>query len=46
MQIFEFMKMREAAEKIIKPRSEDPMRRGTKKITESIPSFSQNVPFL
>lgn len=47
MQIFEFMNMRKAAEQMIKPKSEDPMRRGPKKqIIESIPSFSQNVSFI
>lgn len=44
MQIFEFVKLREEAEKAIKPRSLDPMRRGApKKLTEPIPSFSQSV---
>lgn len=44
MQIFSFMKLREEAEKSIKPRSEDPMKRGvSRKAAESLPSFSQSV---
>lgn len=39
--------MREAAEKTVKPRSDDPMSKGPlKKIAQSIPSFSQNVSFM
>lgn len=43
-QNFQFMKLREEAEKNIQPRTLDPMRRnGPKKTTDPIPSFSQNV---
>ena len=44
MQIFSFMKLREEAEKSIKPRSEDPMKRNApRKPAETLPSFSQSV---
>jgi len=43
MQIFEFVKMREQAEKTIKPSTNDIMKKPSKKITEQIPSFSQSV---
>lgn len=46
MQIFEFMKLREEAEKSIIPRGEDPMKRLANRRAESIPSFSQNVNLL
>jgi len=43
MQIFEFVKMREQAEKTIKPSTNDIMKKPSKKMTEQIPSFSQSV---
>jgi hypothetical protein len=43
MQIFEFVKAREEAEKIVRPRSEDPMKRNMNRKAESIPSLSQSV---
>ena len=44
MQIFEFMQMRKEAEKTIKPRSNDIMRKPAKRLmNEPIPSFSQSV---
>ncbi len=43
MQDLAFMRLREEAEKCIKPRHEDPMRRTSHRKTEAIPSFSQSV---
>ena len=44
LQIFSFMRLREAAEKSIKPRSEDPMRRApVKRTAEPVPTLIQNV---
>ncbi len=44
LQIFSFMRLREAAEKSIKPRSEDPMRRAPlKKVAEPAPILFHNV---
>ena len=43
MQIFEFIKMREAAEQTIKPKTNDIMRRPLKKNIGSFPSLSQSV---
>ena len=43
MQIFNFVRVREEAEKVVKPKSYDPMRRGSRKNAEKIPSFSQSV---
>jgi hypothetical protein len=37
------MKLREEAERCIKPRSEDPMKRTANRKAESIPTFSQSV---
>jgi hypothetical protein len=43
MQDLAFLRLREEAERCIKPRHEDPMKRTSYKKPESIPSFSQSV---
>jgi hypothetical protein len=45
MQQLDLMKLREEAERCIKPRSEDPMKRTAHRKIDSIPNLSQSVFF-